>query len=190
MDFKEFLKNQGLSDEQINKILSGMKENKIYTTSEENMEERYNKLKEQKEDLENQLGTANTALEELKKSNKGNEELQVKIKQYETDLEALKTESEFKIRNLTIDSAIKGLLKDNKAKYEDLLISKFDKEKLVIKDDGTIEGLEDQFKGIKEGYKDLFEQQITGTKPFDNGASNSTLTGVEAMFYEMNPNLK
>lgn len=94
MDLKEFLKSQGLSDEQINKILSGMKENKIYTTTEENMDIRYPKLKEQKEQLEADLKEANKILKDLKKNNADIEELQTKISEHEAkmkDLEKFRT---------------------------------------------------------------------------------------------------
>lgn len=45
MEFKELLKAQNLTDEQINNITAKMKEKKIYTTSLENADERYTKLK-------------------------------------------------------------------------------------------------------------------------------------------------
>lgn len=170
---KELLKKLGIEDEVANKILSGMKENKIYTTSEENIDERYQKLKEQKVDLETQISTAATTIADLKKGNKDNEELQGKITQYETDLAALKTDSESKIKNITIDNAIKLALKDNKAKHEDLLIGKFDREKLILKEDGKIEGLEDQIKGFKDTYKELFEQPLGGTTPNNKGNSDT-----------------
>jgi len=173
MTLEEMLKAQGLTDEQISKITSGMKENKIYITSEENIEERYQKLKEQKADLETQVSTATTTIADLKKGNKDNEELQGKITQYETDLATLKADSESKIKNITIDNAIKLALKDNKAKHEDLLIGKFDREKLVLKEDGKIEGLEDQIKGFKESYKELFEQPLGGTTPNNKGNSDT-----------------
>ena len=53
-------------------------------------------------------------------------------------------------------------------------MSKFDREKLKVKDDGSIEGLEDQFKSVKEGYKDLFEQPLGGQTPNNTGGSAST----------------
>ena len=40
MKLMEILKAQGLSDEQINKITASMKENKVYETSLENIDER------------------------------------------------------------------------------------------------------------------------------------------------------
>ena len=51
MKLLEILKAQGLTDDQINAIQTSMKENKVYETSLENADERYNKLKTQKLEL-------------------------------------------------------------------------------------------------------------------------------------------
>lgn len=51
MDLREILKAHGLSDEQINKILASMNENRLYTTTEENADIRIKKFKEQKNNL-------------------------------------------------------------------------------------------------------------------------------------------
>lgn len=60
------------------------------------MDIRYNKLKEDHAGLTNQHGEATKLIEEMKKSSKGNEELQGKITAYETqvgqaDIRLLKT---------------------------------------------------------------------------------------------------
>lgn len=41
MTLEELLKAKGLTDDQIKAILDGMKENKIFTASEENLDIRY-----------------------------------------------------------------------------------------------------------------------------------------------------
>ncbi len=46
------LKKLGIAEDVIQKVIKGMSDEKIYTTKEENIEERYTKLKEQKEDVE------------------------------------------------------------------------------------------------------------------------------------------
>jgi len=168
---EELLKKLGYSDEQIQAILKGMTEAKIYTTKEEKIEERYTKLKEQKEDLEGQLKTANTTIGELKKNNADNEELQTKVKEYETTIETLTKDSEAKIRNLTLDTAISNWLAANKAKHSDLLTTKFDRKKLVVNEDGTVTGIDEQGKTFKESYKDLFEQTLGGISPDNNGSA-------------------
>jgi hypothetical protein len=53
-------------------------------------------------------------------------------------------------------------------------MSKFDREKLTIKEDGSIEGLADQIKSLKEGYKDLFEQPLSGRSPNNTGRSDDS----------------
>ena len=116
MDFKEFLKGI-VSEEQVTSILDGMKENKFYISGNENVDERYNKLKTQKEDLETQLVTANSTIADLKKATKGNEDLQKKLTEYETQIQTLQQESEAKVKNLTLDHAIEKLLTTNNAKH-------------------------------------------------------------------------
>ncbi|MGG7207147.1 phage scaffolding protein [Clostridium perfringens] len=165
MKFEELLKAQGLTDEQIKAVMGAMKKEKIYTTTLENAEDRYNKLKGQKDDLEGQLKTSNETIKELKKNNADNEELQKTIKQHEETIKTLKTDSETKIRNLTLDSAINNALTKAKAKHSDLLASKFDRDKLVINEDGTVTGLDEQLKGVKETYKDMFEVTLGGSTP-------------------------
>ena len=49
---KDLLVSQGLNEEQATNILKAMNEAKIYTTSLENVDVRYNKLQEQKKQLE------------------------------------------------------------------------------------------------------------------------------------------
>nr|WP_288247522.1 phage scaffolding protein [uncultured Romboutsia sp.]DAE87459.1 MAG TPA: minor structural protein [Caudoviricetes sp.] len=158
MKLMEILKAQGLSDEQINKITASMKENKVYETSLENIDERYSKLKTQKDDLVGQLNTANTTIENLKKNNKDNETLQQTIKDHETTIETLKKDSEVKIRNLTLNNAINSKLAKVDDRYKKLLETQFDREKLTIKEDGTIEGLDEQFKTLSETYSEWFEE--------------------------------
>ncbi|MEF9952951.1 MAG: phage scaffolding protein [Clostridium sp.] len=201
MKLEEILKAQGLSDEQISAVLKGMKDNKIYTTSLENADERYQKLKGQKEDMESQLDTASKTIKDLKKNNADNEALQKTIKDHEITIETLKKDSEAKVRNLTIDSAINNLLLKNNAKHSDLLAGKFDRDKLVIKEDGSIEGLDEQLKGLKESYKDLFQVSLGGKKPSNpdtsgfnnnsyeallNNADNMTAEEVAAQFSKLN----
>lgn len=174
MNLEELLKAQGLDDDQVKSILGAMKKEKIYTTNLENIEERYNKLKGQKEDLEGQLNTANSTIKDLKKNNADNEELQKTIKQHEDTIKTQKAEYEIKVRNLTLDSAINSALTKAKAKHSDLLASKIDRDKLVINEDGTITGLDEQLKGFKEIYKDMFEVTLGGGTPPNPDTKPST----------------
>ncbi|AOR24307.1 phage scaffolding protein [Clostridium taeniosporum] len=196
------LKKLGIADDVIQKIIKGISDEKIYTTKEENIEERYTKLKGQKEDLESQLKTANTTIKDLKKNNGDNEALQKTIKDHEATIETLKKDSEAKIRNITLDGAIEKALIKSKAKHTDLLATKIDREKLVISEDGKVSGLDEQLKGLKESYKDLFEEKLSGKPPVNtesslsnntfealvNNADNMTAEEVAAQFMKMNEN--
>lgn len=173
MSFSELLKNV-VGDEKATAILSQMKEKKIYISNNENVDERYSKLKGQKEDLEQQLATANSTITGLKKATKGNEDLQQKLTDYESKIQTLQKESETKVRNLTLDHAIEKLLTTNNAKHVELLKAQFDRDKLEVAEDGVIKGLDDQFKTIKESYSDLFQAQLTGQVPNNSGASANT----------------
>lgn len=152
MEFKEILKAQSLTDEQINNITAKMKEEKIYTTSLENADERYTKLKGQKADLDEQIKTANATIEDLKKNNKDNEALQKTIQDHETTIENLKKESAQKDFNYALDSA----LKDNKCKNAKALKALLDLDNIKF-NEGKLEGLEGQLTALKESDGYLFD---------------------------------
>lgn len=173
MSFNELLKDV-VGDEKATAILNQMKEKKIYISNNENVDERYSKLKGQKEDLEQQLATANSTITDLKKATKGNEDLQQKLTDYESKIQTLQKESEAKVRNLTLDHAIEKLLTTNNAKHVELLKAQFDRDKLEVAEDGVIKGLDDQFKTIKESYSDLFQAQLSGQVPNNSGSSANT----------------
>ena len=191
MKFEELLKAQGLTDGQISAITTSMSKEKIYTTTLENIEDRYNKLKGQKDDLEGQLKTSNDTIKDLKKNNADNEELQKTIKQHEDTIKTQKSEYDSKLRNLTLDGAISNALTKAKAKHSDLLASKIDRDKLVINEDGTVTGLDEQLKGFKDTYKDMFEVSLGGGTPPnpDNKPTNTKITKEEFLkmdFYKQN----
>lgn len=152
MEFKEILKAQNLTDEQINNITAKMKEEKIYTTSLENADERYTKLKGQKADLDEQIKAANTTITELKKNNKDNEALQQTIQDHEATIENLKKESAQKDFNYALDSA----LKDNKCKNAKALKALLDLDNIKF-NEGKLEGLEGQLTALKESDGYLFD---------------------------------
>lgn len=59
MTLEQILREQGLTDDQIKKIMDGMKENKIFTAAEENLDTRYSKLKTEHDSVNGQLAEAN-----------------------------------------------------------------------------------------------------------------------------------
>ena len=121
--------------------------------------------KEQYNTKVKELDTANDTIKDLKKSNGDNEELQKTIKAHEDTIKQLQKDHEAEMKGIKIDSAITKILANNKAKHPDLLSGKFDREKLIVAEDGKVTGLDDQLKGLKETYKDMFTQTVAGREP-------------------------
>ena len=142
MTLNEILKANGVGDEAITAIAAAMKENKIYTASEENLDIRYGKLKTQHDGVNQQLTEANALIEELKKSTKGNDGLQQKVSEYETKVQQLQTELE----QTKIDAEIKVALLANKAVDVDYLTFKLKNkgEALTLDENGKITGMDDR----------------------------------------------
>lgn len=155
MTISEILKAKGISDDVIKGVLEDMKSNKIYTASEENLDIRYGKLKSDHEGVTKQLGEANTLIEELKKSNKGNEGLQQKVTAYEAQVQQLQQELE----ESKIDAAIKVGLLSEKALDVDYLTFKLKNkgEALTLGEDGKIKGWDDKIAALKTQCPTQFE---------------------------------
>lgn len=155
MTISEILKAKGLSDDVIKGVLEDMKANKVFTASEENLDIRYGKLKTEHEGVTKQLGEANTLIEELKKSNKGNEGLQQKVTAYEAQVQQLQQELE----ESKIDAAIKVGLLSEKALDVDYLTFKLKNkgEALTLGEDGKIKGWDDKIAALKTKCPTQFE---------------------------------
>ncbi|MCW6112447.1 phage scaffolding protein [Clostridium sporogenes] len=163
---EELLKRLGYTDEQIQKIIGGMKENKIYTTTEEKIEERYNKLKEQKVALDEQIKTANATIEDLKKNNTDNETLQSKIGEYESKV----SDYEKQIQDMQFNYAIDGALKNANVKNTKAVKALLNLQNVKL-DGESIMGLNDQLEALKKSDSYLFDATISGNEPGD-GKSN------------------
>ena len=110
MTIEEILKSKGLSDDDVKAVIGEMKQNKIFTASEENLDIRYGKLKGDHDNLTKQHGEATALIEQLKKDNAGNADLQNKVTGYETTIADLQKQNE----QLKIDSALKIALLEAK----------------------------------------------------------------------------
>lgn len=157
MTLQEILAAQNLNEEQINAITAAMKENKIYTSAEENIDIRYNKLKEDKQAQDNELQKAQELIKQLQDSAKGNEEIQAKIKEYEAQIEQLQSEA----AKARLDYAIKtGLLERNvNPDSMDFLLFKINQDNKDIKlnEESKLEGID--FDEIKTKYASHFKAE-------------------------------
>ena len=157
MQFNEILATQSLSEEQINAITAAMKENKIYTSAEENIDIRYNKLKEEKQAQDGEYAKAQELIKQLQDSAKGNEEIQAKIKEYEAQIEQLKTDA----AKTKLDYAIKtGLLERNvNPDSIDYLLFKInqDNKELKLDENDKLQGID--FDELKTKYVSHFKAE-------------------------------
>lgn len=163
MTIQEILKSQGLEDEQIEKIVGEMKQNKIFTASEENLDIRFGKLKTEHDGTKAELEKANGLIAELQKSAKGNEEMQGKISTYESEVEQLRAELE----RTKLESAIKvGLLSEH-ALDVDYLTYKLEHENgdsLKLDADGNVKGWADKLASLKTQFPTQFESKESSKK--------------------------
>ena len=141
MTLQEILKAKGISDEIIESITGEMKQNKIYTTSHENMDVRYPKLK-------GDFDLLTTQHNDLMANNQNAALLQEKITSYETTIADLNKQ----ITEQKIDAAMDRKLTSSGAKAEDIDYLKFQwkkKGEIALDDNGDIKGGEDAIAGLK-----------------------------------------
>jgi|SRR5690625_141097 len=157
---REFLKEQGLNDEQIEAV---MKEHgKTVNSTKEELET----VTTERDNLKEQLDDRDTQLANLKKEVKDNEELTNRITDLENENKEQKEQFETKLKDNAITNAIKLALA-GKVHDEELAASLIDKEKLVI-DGDKIVGLDEQVEGLKESKSFLFKEEEPNNDPKPN----------------------
>lgn len=142
----------------------------------------YSQLETDLNNTKTSLSTAQTTIEDLKKSNGDNADLQQKVSNYETTIANLEATGKAEKAKLLKEIAIKDALYAEKAKHPELLISKFDLSKIILDEKGenVVSGIEEQMKSNKETYKDLFgevEQQGGAYHYTPNGGENKGNSG-------------
>lgn len=153
MDLAELLKGAGLDEDQVNAVTTAMKENKVYVSSEENIDIRYGKLKTDHDSLKTQHTEAQTLIDQLQTSNSGNEELQSKISEYETKISELEANAE----KLESETALKVALLEAKVEDVDYLTFKIlEKGEIKLDDHGKIVGIEDTLAEMKTKFPNQF----------------------------------
>lgn len=162
---KEQLLELGLTEEQADKVLNLHKE----VLSGFIPKARFDEVNETKKELEQQIQERDNQLKDLQEKVKGNEELEKTIKELQEANKDTKEQYEAKIKDMTITAAIQSKLTD--AKYPDLLLTKFDRSKLSIAEDGTVLGIDEQLTALKEQYKDLFKPDLKGREPNNTGGT-------------------
>lgn len=118
-----------------------------------------------------QLKTANTTIKELEKSNKDNEDLQIKIKDYETEIENLKADSLLKAKEYALKEKLSkiGVMDADYLIYKHGGIDKFN-----FDDKGVPIGVEEAVSGYKDSMPYIFGADIKKVvyRPIRGGNDN------------------
>ena len=168
MDIIELLKKiLNATDEQAAAFGAAMKENNIFTTSHENMDIRYPKMKTDYEGAVQERDAANATIAELKKAAKGQADMQAIITNHEGTIQKL-TEQ---LAQEKLNAAIKVGLLSEKAVDVDYLTFKLneklkgDGETLTLDDNGNIKGWKEKVDGLRTQFPTMFEAANDGGNP-------------------------
>lgn len=151
MTLTEILKAKGISDDIITAVQEEMKANKIFTSAEENIDIRYKKLKDEHDTVVKERDEGKTLIETLQKSNKGNEDLQKQVTDYQGKMQQLQAE----LQETKIESAINVGLLAAGVKPEDVDYVTFKlkaKGDIELDEQGNIKGWDDKVAGLKTQF--------------------------------------
>lgn len=124
--------------------------------------EQYNTVAAEKKQLEADVHVRDTQLEDLKKAGSV-EDLTDQLATAQEANKTAKAEYDQKIKDMKYDAAIEKSLAN--AVHPDLVSGKVDRSKLKLNEDGTVTGLDEQVKNLKETYKDMFKPDKKGKTP-------------------------
>lgn len=156
---KQILKEMGLSDEQIEKFIKDAINDKFIP------KHRFDEVNEKNKQLTDDVAERDKQISNLKKFEGDNATLQTKIEELETANKQKDEENAKAIKSLKIDNAINyalnGKVQDG---YNDLVLGLIDKSLIVLKEDGTIAGLDEQIEKARKDKPLLFVTEQEGGK--------------------------
>ena len=116
----------------------------------------YDTVTRAKDQMEKDIKERDDQLDTLKKSSGDNEELTKRIDTLQKENKAAKEKYDTEMKELKISTAVK-LAITGTAHDVDIVAGLVDKEKLVLTDGGTVAGLDEQIKALKESKSFLFK---------------------------------
>lgn len=160
---EEMLKELGYTDDQIKAIMEGMKKKNLFISAEENIDTRYQKLKEQHDSKNTELENANKLIKSLQESAKTNdvEGMKTKISEYEKENAELKEQ----LKKTQIQSQLALELKEAGVTDESYIAFKIeqklkaDKKEFELTDDGKIKGLKELIESEKKISPSFFKSE-------------------------------
>ena len=156
----EVLKKCGVEEEKANEIVKAMNEAKIYTTNLENVDVRYNKLQEQKKQLEEASKTYQKQLEKLTKNDADVEALNKLVEQLQLSNKELEINHKQEMDRLQFNFALDGALTNAKSKNNKALRALLDVDSIKYQE-GKFEGLQEQIEALQKDASYLFDLETT-----------------------------
>ena len=152
---REFLKELGLTDEQIDSV---MKEHGKTINDTKEKADKVDSLESQIEDYKQQLEERDNQLNELSEKAKGNEELTAQIDELKEQNEQTKTEYEEKLQQQAFEHKLESTLTAAKVKNVKAVKALLDLDSIKLDGDNLL-GLDDQLDNLKENESYLFETE-------------------------------
>lgn len=150
-NLKKLLKELGLADEQINKFIKEGISDKFVPKF------RFDEVNEKNKQLTDDISARDKQIKELSKFEGDNASLKTKIEELEKANKEKDEENQKAIRQLKIDNAVDFALNGKVQEgYNDIVRGLIDKQLIILKDDGTVSGLDEQIEKIKKDKALLF----------------------------------
>lgn len=176
---KEELMEIGLTEEQAKKVAdASLDELKGYVPKT-----RLDEVIKERDSYKGTLADRDKQLEDLKKSSGDNEELKKQIADMQkTNTEALKAKDD-EILNIRKTNAVEKAVSGAKAKNAKAVMALLDLANAELQDDGTVKGLDEQLKKLKESEDTAFlfdaekpQVKVKGVKPQNSGTHTDVVT--------------
>lgn len=167
---KQLLKEMGLSDEQIQKFIDeGIKDKFV-------PKYRMDEVNEKNKQLTDDISARDKQIKDLSKFEGDNATLKSKIDELEKANKEKDEANAKAIKELKIDNAVNYALSGKVQEgYNDLVLGLIDKSLIILKDDGTVSGLDEQIEKIKKDKSLLFVAEQEGNN--GQGADNNNKQG-------------
>jgi DNA repair exonuclease SbcCD ATPase subunit len=167
---KELLEKLSKGETTVEEVLKAIDDNQKDYVPRSRLNDKNDEIKDLKDELKNR----DTQITDLQKAVKGNEDLENKLK----DLEKANGDWETKYKAAQIDAAIKLAAKDAKDPAD--VLAFVDKSKLQLNEDGSIVGLDDALKTLRESKAYLFGDSepagLRGRQPHPPGNTPPSMT--------------
>lgn len=156
---KRILKEMGLSDEQIQKFIDDAIKDKFIP------KHRMDEVNEKNKQLTEDISSRDKQIKELSKFEGDNQALKTRIEELEKANKDKDEQNKQAIQKLRIDNAVNNALNGKVQEgYNDIVQGLIDKSLIILKDDGTISGLDEQIEKIKKDKSLLFVEDKPGDK--------------------------